>query len=261
MSLSFDAIAEQFDGQRGLPVAALRRLVAFIERRGGGRSLAIIEPGIGTGRITLPLAAAGHRITGVDVSWPMLDTCRAKAEALRVGDRVELILDDATSLPCDDDVFDAGIFASLLYLVPEWERALDELARVVRPDGLVICIRERTDWGDALRVWDAAWRERVEAAGYSHTSASPTDEEMIAAMIRRWDDLTVEPLASWVFGQSVGEGRQDYGDRLRWLYPGIPDAGWDALVDDFLSWSEEAMPDSATRLDVTVVLEAVVARI
>src|SRR5215208_7091430 len=45
----------------------------------------ILELGCGTGRVLAPLAAAGHRITGVDRSRPMLD--RARSE-LRVQDHV-----------------------------------------------------------------------------------------------------------------------------------------------------------------------------
>lgn len=259
MTLSFDALAAQFDDQRGLPVAALNSLVAFIDQWCKGEPSRIVEPGIGTGRIALPLALAGHRLTGVDVSRPMLDACRAKAGALGVEGRVDLIPGVATELPCITDAFDIGIFASLLYLVPAWERALDELARVVRPDGMVMCIRERTEQGDALSRWSNDWRARVEAAGYAHTSASPADDEIIAAMERRWTQVSIERLGSWTFGQTAGEARQDYGRRLRSLYADIPDAEWDALVAGFLAWSEETFPDPDMRLDGTVVLEAVVA--
>ena len=37
----------------------------------------ILELGCGTGRVLAPLAAAGHRITGIDRSRPMLDRARA----------------------------------------------------------------------------------------------------------------------------------------------------------------------------------------
>src|SRR5215216_1584932 len=38
----------------------------------------ILELGCGTGRVLAPLAAAGHRITGIDRSRPMLDRARAR---------------------------------------------------------------------------------------------------------------------------------------------------------------------------------------
>lgn len=259
MSLSFDALAAQFDDQRGLPATALRHLVAFINEISQGKSLTIIEPGVGTGRIALPLAAAGHQVVGVDISRAMLDACLEKAEALNVLDRVTLIEDDATNQVSPDDMFDIGIFASLLYLVPDWEAVLDELARVVKPGGAVIWVRERTEQSDALTLWDIGWRTRVESAGYAHQSSTPTEVDILNAMQRRWPDLVIEPLASWTFGQAVWEGRADYSSRLRALYPDIPDVDWERLVRDFLRWVEMAFPDPEQRLDGRVVLETVVA--
>ncbi len=259
MTLSFDALAGQFDDQRGLPVNALQHLVTFVNEIAKGRRFNIVEPGIGTGRISLPLAAAGHQVVGVDISRPMLDACVRKATALRISERVTLIEGDAIALPCDDDSFDLGIFASLLYLVPDWESALDEFARVVRPGGAVVWLRERTEQGDALALWDIAWRMRVEEAGFHHQPVSPTEDEIMAALQRRWPDVTLEPLSSWTFGQSVGEGQEGYGERLRSLYPMIPDDAWETLVHDFLYWAEISFPDPDERLDGQVVLEAVVA--
>jgi SAM-dependent methyltransferase len=40
---------------------------------------AILELGCGTGRVLLPLAAAGHEMIGVDLSKPMLDVCATRA--------------------------------------------------------------------------------------------------------------------------------------------------------------------------------------
>ena len=50
----------------------------------------ILELGCGTGRLLVPLAEAGHRVTGIDLSRPMLDRARAAAEGAGVLDRVTL---------------------------------------------------------------------------------------------------------------------------------------------------------------------------
>ena len=52
MGLSFDDLANHFDDQRGLPVAALREWSAAVDLFAAGRTLEIVEPGIGTGRVT-----------------------------------------------------------------------------------------------------------------------------------------------------------------------------------------------------------------
>ncbi len=59
----------------------------------------ILELGCGSGRILLPLARAGHEITGLDLSAPMLERCRAKVDAQppEVRERVRLVMADMTS--------------------------------------------------------------------------------------------------------------------------------------------------------------------
>lgn len=261
MILSFDDLAKHFDDQRGLPAAALREWVAAVDVYAAGRTLRIVEPGIGTGRIALPLAVAGHEVTGLDISPSMLDTCRKKASVLGVAERVTLLEADASSLPLDDHSFDLGVIASLLYLVPDWEAVLDELARVVRPGGSVVHVIERTASGDSLQLWDIAWRTRIESTGYRHPALRPSLEEVQVEFLRRWPDTRTEPLASWEFGQSVGEGRDLLGERLRPLYASVSDEDWERVVNDFLYWSETEFPDPDTRLDGQVILELLIARV
>ncbi|HMK91498.1 MAG TPA: class I SAM-dependent methyltransferase [Thermoleophilia bacterium] len=59
----------------------------------------LLELACGTGRILVPLARAGHEITGLDLSAHMLDRCRVKlaAEADEVRERVRLVQADLTS--------------------------------------------------------------------------------------------------------------------------------------------------------------------
>ena len=260
MVLSFDDLASHFDDQRGLPVVALREWAAAVDLFAAGRTLEIVEPGIGTGRVTLPLAASGHRVTGVDVSGAMLQACAHKAEALRVADRVTLLQGDATALPLPDHAFDLGVIASLLYLVPDWTEVLDELHRVVTPGGSIAHLVERSESGDELRLWDIAWRSRVESIGFRHAPLQPTPDEVQAEFRRRWPDTRIEILASWEFGQTIGEASDGYGERLRPLYAEIGDDEWDRIVGDFLHWAGNQFPDPETRLGGQVVLEALISR-
>jgi SAM-dependent methyltransferase len=60
---------------------------------------AVLEVACGTGRVLIPLARAGHEITGVDLSAQMLERCRQKlaAEAAEVRRRVTLVQADMAS--------------------------------------------------------------------------------------------------------------------------------------------------------------------
>lgn len=259
MRLSFDDIASQFDTQRGLPREAMKAWMNLVDELSDGASVQIIEPGIGTGRIALPLAAMGHIVSGTDISQPMLTACEDSARSLDVADRVTLSLSDATRLPFSDHSFDVGIVAQLLYLIPDWPSVLDELARVVQPGGHIIHLTEPTTESDALARWSATWREMIEKTGYRHTALSPADDEVHAEFLRRWPDVHIRELSSWNFGQSVADAMNGYTARIRPLYGTVPEEEFNEAVADFLAWARETFPDGDTRLDGTVTLTAMIA--
>jgi len=108
----------------------------------------VVEVGGGEGelaeRIVQELAA---ELVGIDQSERMVEIQRAKGIDARVGDVEEL--------PFADGEFDLAVAAWMLYHVPDIERALGELARVLRPGGRLVAVtngtqhlRELTDLAD-----------------------------------------------------------------------------------------------------------------
>jgi SAM-dependent methyltransferase len=89
---SYDAIPGFGLLYDAVPMYAARRDVAFYveeaERAGGP----VLELGCGTGRVLIPIARAGHDVTGVDGSRAMLERCEAKVRGERadVQDRITL---------------------------------------------------------------------------------------------------------------------------------------------------------------------------
>jgi len=77
--------------------------IAFWQVMATAGSDGLLELGCGTGRVLLPLARAGHTITGLDLAAPMLAYCRDKlqAEPPEVRDRVMLLEADMTSFDLD----------------------------------------------------------------------------------------------------------------------------------------------------------------
>lgn len=110
--------------------------VAYCLALAGPASRRILELGCGSGRLLLPLAHAGHFVTGVDRSNAMLARALARlaAEPEAVGGRVRLVDADITRLPTAGlaGPFDLAIIAynTLLHLEPGEVAAM---LRGVRP--------------------------------------------------------------------------------------------------------------------------------
>ncbi len=156
-SVSFDHAAESYDATRGEPPEVSQRLTeALLTELQAADADRLLEIGIGTGRITRPVAERGVRVTGIDIAPRMLAQLRkqlASDAAL-----VDLAIGDVTALPYRDRSFHAAIAVHVLHLVSSWERALEELRRVLAPGGVFIHhyahYEEPNPWTPSLRARD-----------------------------------------------------------------------------------------------------------
>jgi ubiquinone/menaquinone biosynthesis C-methylase UbiE len=101
-----------------------------------------LDAACGTGRHSSYLASLGHRVIGVDSSPEMLARAREK---MPEGEFHEADLYD---IPLADDSVDLVVCAIALSHVPDLDRALTELVRVLRPDGHLVASDSRGVIGD-----------------------------------------------------------------------------------------------------------------
>jgi ubiquinone/menaquinone biosynthesis C-methylase UbiE len=135
-SVSFDRAAGFYDDSRGLSPEVAERVADRIEEAVGPEAR-LLEVGVGTGRIALPLHRRGREIVGVDLSRPMLERYRAKAAAAGLPPP-PVLRADAGRLPFRDACVDVVLEVHVLHLVPDWERALDEVRRVLAAGGMLL---------------------------------------------------------------------------------------------------------------------------
>ena len=90
-------VAEFYDFVPAIVDRADREFYLRYAREAGGT---VVELGCGTGRLLIPIARSGVRITGVDLSHAMLERCREKLqrEPSEVQERVTLVRCDFTQL-------------------------------------------------------------------------------------------------------------------------------------------------------------------
>jgi ubiquinone/menaquinone biosynthesis C-methylase UbiE len=124
----------------------------------------ILEIGPGTGYYTLDLAewvGSDGTVEIFDLQQEMLDHTMRRAGEAGLANVVPT-QGDARSLPYGDDSVDAVVLVTVLGEIPDQERALAEVARVLRPGGRLV-VGEL--FGDPHYVAPGALRERAEAAG------------------------------------------------------------------------------------------------
>ncbi len=130
----YDEFAERYEAKRdGRDPGGYHDLldeleVGFVKRFGKGRD--VLEVGCGTGLLLRSIASFARSAKGVDLSPGMLELARARG--------LDVVEASATSLPFPDASFDVACSFKVLAHVKEIHTALREMARVVRPGGVVL---------------------------------------------------------------------------------------------------------------------------
>jgi len=144
---------EKADAQGEVPGAAVYR--EYLEALGISPCHAVLDLGVGTGRLLPDLLSRGGFVCGMDLSMTMMRRAQE-----RLGDRAVLVQGDAQQLPFADASFDRIVAWAVWENIPDQRRALAEAARLLRPDGrLLFTTKNLTSW-HSLRL---AWR-RVKQA-------------------------------------------------------------------------------------------------
>lgn len=125
--------------------------------------LRVLDVGCGDGAYSIHAARLGATVTGLDISSAMLDAARKRAVAAGVS--VEWREGRAEALPFQTASFDVVIAVSVLCWVPDGAAAVREMARVLRPGGIVVIgeLGRYSPWALARRIrgWfgEKFWRD------------------------------------------------------------------------------------------------------
>jgi SAM-dependent methyltransferase len=203
-----------------------------------------VEPGIGTGRIALPLLRRGHSVAGVDTSPGMLGGLRRKLG--EVPGRAWLVRADATQLPFASGSFDAALTVHLLHLIPAWQAALGEIRRVLKPDGVFLSGDERWARHNPLQEFDRQWWTLLAGHGVRLERRGGLLSEVFAALREEGARLEEQIAAEWRGETTVGAVLDHYAKRTYSSTWHVPDTVYPAAVRDLRAWATHAYgPDDA----------------
>jgi len=125
----------------------------------------ILEVGIGTG-ISLERYSRNNRITGIDISAPMLRKAQERVHALGLTNVDALSVMDAAKLAFADGSFDVVVAQYVITAVPDPDGTLDEFARVVRPGGEIILVNHLGAESGPRALFEAAFAPIARRLGW-----------------------------------------------------------------------------------------------
>jgi SAM-dependent methyltransferase len=221
---SYDAIAELYDPWSA---SVVEDVAFYLEeaRRSGGP---VLELGVGTGRIAVPIAADGIRVIGVDSSRAMLEICARRAALAGVD--VDLRVGDLRKPPVTERVpLVICPFRSLLHMQTDEDRlsALGAAYDLLGPGGRLVFDVFAPDAADIAQTHDR-WLERepgiFERAVWDESARTLTlsvrDENRETTMVLAWlspaewrglletAGFQIEACYGW-FDRTPYQGRED----------------------------------------------------
>lgn len=189
MSSPYDDIAELYDPWS---VSVTEDVGFYLDeaRAAGGP---VVELGVGTGRIAIPIAADGIQVIGVDSSRGMLEICRRHAEL--AGVQLELRFGDLREPPVDERVrLVICPFRSLLHLHADAHRreALRAARDLLLPDGRLV-FDVFAPGADDVQATHDRWIERE--PGIWERAVWDTEARMLTLSVRGESGETTMSLA------------------------------------------------------------------
>src|SRR5687767_5904912 len=184
---------------------------ALLEGLGGlTQEQRVLEIGCGRGVGTeIIFKRFGAReVHAFDIDPDMVEQARRRLSSYPA-DRLQLYVGDATAIDEDDQSFDAVFDFGIIHHVPEWKRAVREVARVLRPGGRFF-FEEVTSHG--LNRW--SYRTFLDHPADNRFSGQEFIAELERLGIEVGEDYVERFFGDFVFGVGRFGKNNNPGERL-----------------------------------------------
>jgi ubiquinone/menaquinone biosynthesis C-methylase UbiE len=241
MSISFDPIASCYDATRGFPPEVGAGIGAAFHRVSGlPYGARLLEIGVGTGRIAIPLTSAGYRYIGVDLSLKMMARLRERLPPSR---DVALVRGDATMLPLHDASVDGVVAVHVFHLIAGWERAIAELHRVIRPGGVLAHGFNDSDEPAPSEQLRRHWRTIAHELGGNTRRPGARGQEVDHLLEATFGPPRHEVLATWERHESLRERLDSLAARTGSDTWALPDPILHESIAHAETWARETYGD------------------
>ena len=194
-------------------------LTVRFDRLGLPHDALLLDAGAGFGRHAFEAARQGARVVALDYAADEVTGTRATFAAMAVAGEIDasrcagVLRGDATALPFPDATFDAVVTSEVLEHIPDDVGALAELARVLKPGG-VLAATVPTSWPERV-CWRLSDEYHAPLAVGGHVriySSTELRAKMRAAGLRVTGSHHAHALHSpyWWLRCAVGPQREDH---------------------------------------------------
>lgn len=174
--------------------------------------------------IAIAKASQNGRTVGLDFSSNMLEVGKQKVGKEGLSSQIELVQGNAMELPFPDNTFDYATIGFGLRNVPDYSRVLQEMQRVVKPGGRVVCLEvSKPTWQPFKALYNLYFERilpvmgRVVAKSYEQYKWLPESlrafpgREQLAQMFRETGLQNVQafPLTGGVAALHIGVKGKD----------------------------------------------------
>ncbi|HEY7290429.1 MAG TPA: ubiquinone/menaquinone biosynthesis methyltransferase [Vicinamibacterales bacterium] len=146
----------------------------------------VLDLATGTGDLAFGCAARGARVVGLDLTQRMIELANAKAATQQDTIVPRYLVGDMLALPFPSGSFDIVTTGYGLRNVPDLSRAIDEIARVLKPNGQIVALDFNRPSNGLLRAVYLAYLDVVGASLGWILHRDPDTYQYIPASIRQY---------------------------------------------------------------------------
>lgn len=233
-STSFSPVAHIYDATRTVPRAQIEGAIARIESFHGGKTpVRTLDLGCGTGQFAVCLAERGHRVIGIDLSEDMIRGARGKG-----GTAIDFRVRDARDTGLETACIDLCVSSKLFLHIENWQQAVDEILRIVRPGGCFAYINESGFFDNRVR---RRFRRIAADKGFRNRFPGPHNPDVIRDHLRaRGCEYAHIPASElgWERRFKLSDAYEELRNRAFAEFWMIPDATYDEILADVAEWIE-----------------------
>ena len=240
-SLVFDQAVSYYDQTRTDPAWVMDAVAESIMREAYlTNASSVLEIGIGTGRIALPLLKHGLPVFGVDLSLAMMGELQKKISGRSA--RVAFCQADANALPFAEAAFDAAYAVHVYHLVANWQYALGQALRVLKPHGaLLISYHQRRPDSPNRRLRQELVKRVAPFGIETRRPGAQSSEELKTELEKLVDDLRIVHVATWAETSTLAEVLDQLEARIFSETWAIPPGIMAQVMPPLRSWARQEL--------------------